>query len=80
MSPKLLYLGNSEDLRDGVGNIFARKVMQIPNLETVDNGTVIFSKGSSFRNSYNSFNSIHFKIIYFNLIFIIFKLNEEILN
>ena len=33
--PKLLYLGNPEDLRDGVGNIFARKVMQIPNLETV---------------------------------------------
>ena len=32
--PKLLYLGNPEDLRDGVGNIFARKVMQIPNLET----------------------------------------------
>ena len=35
MSPKLLYLGNPEDLGDGVGNIFARKVMQIPNLETV---------------------------------------------
>ena len=35
MSPKFLYLGNPEDLRDGVGDIFARKVMQIPNLETV---------------------------------------------
>ena len=35
ISPKLLYLGNPEDLRDGVGDIFARKVMQIPNLETV---------------------------------------------
>ena len=35
MSPKLLYLGNPEDLRDSVGNIFARIVMQIPNLETV---------------------------------------------
>ena len=35
MSPKLLYLGNPENLGDGVGNIFARKVMQIPNLETV---------------------------------------------
>ena len=35
MSPKFLYLGNPEDLGDGVGNIFARKVMQIPNLETV---------------------------------------------
>ena len=35
MSPKLLYLGNPGDLGDGVGNIFARKVMQIPNLETV---------------------------------------------
>ena len=37
ISPKLLYLGNPEDLRDGVGNIFARKVLQIPNLETVLN-------------------------------------------
>ena len=35
MSPKLLYLGNSEDLGDGVGNIFAREMMQITNLETV---------------------------------------------
>ena len=35
MSPKLLYLGNPENLGDGVGNIFARKMMQIPNLETV---------------------------------------------
>ena len=35
MSPKLFYLGNPEYLRDGVGDIFARKVMQIPNLETV---------------------------------------------
>ena len=33
--PELLYLGNPEDLRDGVGDFFARKVMQIPNLETV---------------------------------------------
>ena len=33
--PKLLYLGNPEDLRDGVGDIFARKVIQIPNLKTV---------------------------------------------
>ena len=33
--PKLLYLGNPEDLRGGVGDIFARKVMQITNLETV---------------------------------------------
>ena len=35
ISFNLLYLGNSEDLRDGVGDIFARKVMQITNLETV---------------------------------------------
>ena len=35
MSPKFLYLGNPEDLSGGVGDIFARKVMQIPNLETV---------------------------------------------
>ena len=33
--PKLLYLGNPEDLRDGVGDIFVLKLMQIPNLETV---------------------------------------------
>ena len=33
--PKLLYLGNPEDLRGGVGDIFARKVIQIPNLKTV---------------------------------------------
>ena len=35
MSPKLLYLGNPEDLGDGVENIFAREMMQITNLETV---------------------------------------------
>ena len=35
MSPKLLYLGNPEEVKDGVGNNFACKVMQIPNLETV---------------------------------------------
>ena len=35
MSPTFLYLGNPEELRDGVGDIFARKVMQIANLETV---------------------------------------------
>ena len=35
MSPKFLYLGNPGDFGNGVGNIFARKMMQIPNLETV---------------------------------------------
>ena len=35
ISIKLLYLGNPEDLRGGVGVIFARKVIQIPNLKTV---------------------------------------------
>ena len=35
ISTKLLYLGNPEDLKEGVGDIFACKVMQIPNLETV---------------------------------------------
>ena len=35
ISPKLFYLGNPEYLRHGVGDIFARKVMQIPNFETV---------------------------------------------
>ena len=35
MSPTFLYLGNPEELRDGVKDIFARKVIQIPNLETV---------------------------------------------
>ena len=33
--PNLLYLGNPEDLGNGVGDFFAHKVMQIPNLETV---------------------------------------------
>ena len=33
--PKLFYLGNPEFLRDGVGDIFACTVMQIPNLENV---------------------------------------------
>ena len=27
MSPTFLYLGNPEELRDGVGDIFARKIM-----------------------------------------------------
>ena len=35
ISPKLLYFGNPEDLVKNVRDIFARKVMQIPNLETV---------------------------------------------
>ena len=35
MSPTFLYLGNPEELRDGVGDIFALKIMQNPNLETV---------------------------------------------
>ena len=33
--PNSLYLGNPEDLRDGVGDFFAYRVMQIPNIETV---------------------------------------------
>ena len=43
MSPKFLYLGNPENLGDGVGNIFARKVMQIPNLETVFESELIWN-------------------------------------
>ena len=35
MSPTFLYLGNPEELRDGVGDIFALKIMQNPNIETV---------------------------------------------
>ena len=35
ISPKLLYFGNPEDLGNDVGDFFAQKVMQIPNLETV---------------------------------------------
>ena len=35
MSPTFLYLGNPQELRDGVGDIFALKIMQNPNLETV---------------------------------------------
>ena len=41
--PNLLYLGNPEDLRDGVGDIFARKEMQIPNLETVFESELIWN-------------------------------------
>ena len=37
-----MYLGNPEDLSGGVGDIFARKVMQIPNLETVFESEQIF--------------------------------------
>ena len=33
--PNLLYLGNPEDFRNGVGDFFAQKVMQIPKMETV---------------------------------------------
>ena len=43
MSPKFLYLGNPEDLGDGVGSIFARKVMQITNLETVFESVLIWN-------------------------------------
>ena len=35
ISPKLLYFGNPEDLGNDVGDFFAHKVMQIPNIETV---------------------------------------------
>ena len=35
MSPTFLYLSNPGELRDGVGNIFALKIMQNPNLEIV---------------------------------------------
>ena len=43
MSPKFLYLGNPEDLGDFVGNIFARKMMQISNLETVFESGLIWN-------------------------------------
>ena len=33
--PKLLYFGKLEDSGNDVGDFFAHKVMQIPNLETV---------------------------------------------
>ena len=32
MSPTFLYLGNPEELRDGVGDIFALKMMQNKNV------------------------------------------------
>ena len=35
ISPELLYLGNPEDSGYDVGDFFAHKVMQIPNLKTV---------------------------------------------
>ena len=40
--PNLLYLGNPEDLRVVVGDIFARKVMQIPKIETVFESELIW--------------------------------------
>ena len=38
-----MYLGNPEDLRDGVGGFFAQKVMQIPNIETVFESELIWN-------------------------------------
>ena len=35
ISTKLLYFGNPEDSGNDVGDFFAHKVVQIPNLETV---------------------------------------------
>ena len=35
ISTKLFYFGNFDDLGNDVGDFFAHKVMQIPNLETV---------------------------------------------
>ena len=35
ISPKLLYFGNPEDSGNDVGDFFAHKLMQIPNIETV---------------------------------------------
>ena len=58
--PKLLYLGNPEDLRGGVGNIFSRKVMQITNLETVLNR----SKFEIFKNNDFQHQLIWPKLLY----------------
>ena len=43
ISPKLLYFGNLEDLGNDVGDLFAQKVMQIPNLETVFESELIWN-------------------------------------
>ena len=43
ISPKLLYFGNPEDLGNDVGDFFARKVMQIPNLKTVFESELIWN-------------------------------------
>ena len=43
ISTKLLYFGNPEDLGNGVGDLFAHKVVQIPNLETVFESELIWN-------------------------------------
>ena len=59
ISPKLLYFGNLEDLGNDVGDFFARKVMQIPNLETVFESELIWN----FKN-YRFFVISWFDLIY----------------
>ena len=49
MSPTFLYLGNPEELRDGVGDIFALKIMQNPNIETVFKSEQICKNGFDIR-------------------------------
>ena len=43
ISTKLLYFGNPEDLGNDVGDFFAHKVVQIPNLETVFESELIWN-------------------------------------
>ena len=41
--PNLLYLGNPEDLGNGVGDFFGHEVIQIPNIETVFESELIWN-------------------------------------
>ena len=41
--PNLLYLGNPEDLGNGVGDFFGHEVVQIPNIETVFESELIWN-------------------------------------
>ena len=59
ISPKLFYFGNPRDLGNDVGDFFAHKVMQIPNLETVFKSELIWN----FKN-YRIFVISWFDLIY----------------
>ena len=51
MSPTFLYLGNPEELRDGVGDIFALKIMQNPNSKPLNRNKFEIFKNNDFSTS-----------------------------